>query len=62
VKIFDNEGKCIGRLDVAVTSKEVITVSELRNVTTITVRDRATGRVDTNTLFGEPPLGSVQDD
>jgi len=34
-----------------------VTVHELRNITTITVRDRNTGTVTTDILIGESPFG-----
>jgi hypothetical protein len=35
----------------------VVTVHEIRNITTITTRDRNTGKVKTETLIGESPFG-----
>ncbi len=57
MKTFDNSGKQIGRLDVSMSDDKVVTVHELRNITTITVRDRSTGQVKTETLLGESPFG-----
>ena len=55
--IRDNGGKKIGRLDVSTSKDKIVTVHELRNITTITVRDRYTGKVTTDTLIGESPFG-----
>jgi hypothetical protein len=57
MKVFDNSGRQIGRLDVSMSNDKTVTVHELRNITTITVRDRNTGRVTTDTLIGESPFG-----
>lgn len=58
MQINDNSGKKIGRLDVSMSKDLVVTVHELRNITTITTRDRNTGRVTSETLVGESPFGT----
>jgi hypothetical protein len=40
MKTFDNGGKQIGRIDQSFSKDKSVTVHELRNITTITVRDR----------------------
>ena len=57
MQITDNGGKKIGRLDTSVSRDQVVTVHEIRNITTITTRDRNTGKVKTETLIGESPFG-----
>ena len=57
MEIKDNRGNKIGRLDVSISKDKVVTVHELRNITTITVRDRNTGKVTTETLIGGSPFG-----
>jgi len=57
MEINDNGGKKIGRLDVSISKDKVVTVHEIRYITTITVRDRKTGKVTTDTLIGESPFG-----
>ena len=57
MQINDNGGKKIGRLDTSVSRDRVVTVHEIRNITTITTRDRNTGKVKTETLIGESPFG-----
>jgi len=57
MEIKDNRGKKIGRLDESMSNDKMVTVHELRNITTITVRDRNTGKVTTETLIGESPFG-----
>jgi hypothetical protein len=60
MKTFDNGGKQIGRLDVSMSGDKVVTVHELRNITTITVRDRSTGKVTTEALIGQSPFGTSE--
>lgn len=57
MQVNDNSGKKIGRLDVSMSKESVVTVHEIRNITTITTRDRSTGKVTTDTLIGESPFG-----
>jgi hypothetical protein len=54
MKTFDNGGKQIGRID------QSFTVHEIRNITTISVRDRSTGKVTTETLIGQSPFGTSE--
>ncbi len=58
--IKDNSGKKIGRLDVSMSKDLVVTVHELRNITTIATRDRNTGKVTTETLVGKSPFGTSE--
>jgi hypothetical protein len=45
-------------LTILVSDKEVVSVSATEYVTTITTRDRKTGRVETQTFYGKNPLVS----
>ena len=54
----DNGGKTIGWRETYVSKDESVEVSAHRNVTTITTRDRTTGKVDSKTFFGRTPLTS----
>jgi DNA invertase Pin-like site-specific DNA recombinase len=54
---IDNSGKKIGSLTSSVSNDEVVTINRLRDVTTITVRDRNTGKVRTETFIGDSPFG-----
>jgi hypothetical protein len=56
--IVDNSGKPIGILTNLVSDKEVITVNAIGNATVITTRDRKTGKVETQILYGKNPLVS----
>ena len=60
MKTFDNGGKQIGRIDRSFSKDKSVTVHELRNITTITVRDRSTGKVTTETLIGQSPFGTSE--
>ena len=54
--IRDNFGKPIGFIEALTSNKEVVTVNQSGNATTVTTRDRSTGRVKTETFFGTLPL------
>jgi hypothetical protein len=54
----DNSGKTIGWRETYVSKDETVDVSVHRNVSTITTRDRTTGKVDSKTFFGKTPLTS----
>jgi hypothetical protein len=56
--ITDNSGKPIGILTNLVSDKEVVTVNAIGNSTVITTRDRKTGKVETQILYGKNPLVS----
>ena len=53
----DNGGKTIGWRETYFGSNETVSVSVVRNITTISTRDRNTGKVKTETLIGESPFG-----
>ncbi len=52
----DNHGKTIGWRETYFSKDESVDVSVHRNVSTITTRDRTTGKVDSKTFFGKPLL------
>lgn len=54
----DNGGKTIGWRETYFSKDERVHVSAHRDVTTITTRDRATGKVDSKTFFGRTPFTS----
>ena len=59
---IDNQGKKIGSLTVSISNDKSIVINRLRDVTTVSVRDRNTGKVSTETFFGDSTLvklGSV---
>jgi hypothetical protein len=54
----DNRGKTIGWRETYQSKDESVEVSVHRNVSTITTRDRTTGKVETKTFFGKTPFTS----
>jgi hypothetical protein len=54
----DNQGRIIGWRETYQSKDESVDVSVHRNVSTITTRDRSTGKVETKTFFGKTPLTS----
>ena len=52
----DNHGKTIGWRETYFLKDESVDVSVQRNVSTITTRDRTTGKVDSKTFIGITPL------
>jgi len=53
----NNKGEKIGSLTVAISNEKIVTINRLGDVTTISVRDRNTGKVDSETFFGDSPFG-----
>jgi hypothetical protein len=54
----DNSGKTIGWRETYQSKDESVGVSVHRNVSTITTRDRTTGKVDSKTFIGKTPITS----
>lgn len=54
----NNSGRTIGWRETYVSKDESVDVSVHRNVSTITTRDRTTGKVETKTLVGRPLMPS----
>ena len=54
----DNSGKKIGFRETYCSKDESVDVSVHRDVSTITTRDRTTGKVDSKTFIGRTPLPS----
>jgi len=54
----DNHGKTVGLREAYFSKDESVDVSVHRNVSTITTRDRTTGKVDSKTFIGRTPLTS----
>ena len=54
---INNNGEKIGSLDTAISNDNVVTINRLRDVTTVTVRDRNTGKVSSETFIGDSPFG-----
>jgi hypothetical protein len=54
---INNKGEKIGSLNTAVSNDKSVTINRLNDVTTVTVRDRNTGEVSTETFIGDSPFG-----
>ena len=54
----DNSGKKIGFRETYLSKDESVDVSVHRDVSTITTRDRNTGKVEVKTFFGKTPFTS----
>lgn len=54
----DNGGKTIGWRETYFGSNETVNVSVVRNITTISTRDKTSGKVDSKTFFGRTPFTS----
>ncbi len=52
----DNNGKPIGFIETLFSNERVVTVNATRQVATVTTRDRANGKVKTETFYGTLPL------
>jgi len=53
----NNKGERIGALAVAMSNEKPVTINRVGDVTAISVRDRNTGKVDWETVFGDSPFG-----
>lgn len=58
----DNKGKKIGWMETYFSNDKTVTVNASRDVTTISSRDRRTGKVEMTTFFGKPLLPSDSGD
>jgi hypothetical protein len=54
---INNNGKKIGSLTIAIGKDKTVTINRLNDVTTVTNQDRTTGKVSTETFFGDSPFG-----
>jgi hypothetical protein len=54
----DNSGRKIGFRETYFSKSESVEVSVHRDVSTITTRDRNTGKVEVKTFFGKTPFSS----
>jgi len=55
---INNKGEVIRSLDTAISNDKSVTINRLNDVTTVTVRDRNTGKFRSETCFGDSPFGS----
>ena len=54
---INNKGEKIGSLDVAISNDKNVTINRLNDVTTVTVRDRISGKVSSEPFIGDSPYG-----
>ena len=54
---IDNQGEKSGSLTGSISNDKSIVINRLRDVTTVSVRDRNTGKMSTETFFGDSPFG-----
>jgi hypothetical protein len=54
---INNKGEKIGSLTVAIGKDKAVTINHLNDVTTVTTQDRTTGKVSSETFFGDSPFG-----
>jgi hypothetical protein len=52
----DNCGKPIGFIENLTSNDRVVTINQSRHVTTVATRDRTTGKVKSETFFGNLPI------
>jgi len=52
----DNDGKTTGFIETLISNERVVTVNATPSITTVTTRDRETGKVKTETFYGKNPL------
>jgi hypothetical protein len=55
----DSNGNVIGWRETYISKDEIVNVSVGGNITTISTQNRTTGKVDSKTFFGKPPLPSA---
>ena len=54
---INNNGEKIGSLTTAISNDKTVTINRINDVTTVSVRDRSTGKSTTETFFGDSPFG-----
>jgi len=54
---INNNGEKIGSLTIAISNDKTVTINRINDVTTVSVRDRNTGKSTTETFFGDSPFG-----
>jgi hypothetical protein len=54
---INNKGEKIGSLTHSVSNDKSITINRIGQVTTVTTLDRNTGKVTSETFFGDSPFG-----
>lgn len=57
----DNNGRISGWQETYISDREVVNVSVVGNINTISTQDRTTGKVESKTFFGKPLVPSAFD-
>ncbi len=57
MEFINNNGEKIGSLTTAISNDNTVTINRINDVTTVSVRDRYTGKSTTETFFGDSPFG-----
>ena len=52
----DNNGKPIGFLETLISNERVVIINATQHATTVTTRDRANGKIKTETFYGTLPI------
>jgi hypothetical protein len=55
----DNNGNIIGWRETYISADEIVNFSVGGNITMISTQNRSTGKVESKTFFGKPPLPSA---
>ena len=55
----NNDGRISGWRETYVSTGEIVNVSVVGNINTISTQNRTTGKVDSKTFFGKPLLPSI---
>jgi len=53
----NNKGEVVGSLTTAISNDKSVTINHTKDVTIVTTRDRNTGKVSTETFYGDSPYG-----
>lgn len=54
---INNTGEKIGSLTTSISNDKVVSINRLNDVTTVSLRDRNTGKATTEIFYGDSPFG-----
>lgn len=57
----NGKGNIVGWRETYVSDREIVNVSVIGNISTISTRDKKTGKIDSKTFFGKPALSSASE-
>jgi hypothetical protein len=55
--MINNKGEKVGSITTAISNDKSITIQRTQNVTIVSTRDKITGKVSTETFYGDSPYG-----